>query len=317
MKITDFLQDVGNPVCYYPSLAKLIGIKEAIFLCHVCFWSGKGQAGWIYRTADKLYEETGLSAKEQLRIRKDLKQYGLIEDKQGRNCFWVKPVLDRINTIWKSKVLLPAAIEELPEGVSRNDQREGQELPEGIPQRGVPLIGTVERQSKSKGRTDTPELIPPLEAEKQTLLKNWAEKGFPRIIEFGPKRETALRARLKEKCFRQNWPAALDRMAESNFITTEWKPTIDVFLRPGFIAQVLEGKYDDRDFHTRANQPPKLSPFTELKMLDERYDKHPANRNSSYNVPNPTPEQIEDFRKIKARRKELRETVAALQSAAA
>jgi hypothetical protein len=76
-------------VAYYPSLARLVGLKESIFLCQLLYWSPKGRhdkgEGWIYKTAEEMEVETGLSYKEQIRLRKSLFRQGLIEENYARS----------------------------------------------------------------------------------------------------------------------------------------------------------------------------------------------------------------------------------------
>jgi hypothetical protein len=54
MKLTDFLQDVGRPVAFYPSLRRITGSTTAtLFLCQLIYWKGKeaDKEGWIYNGA--------------------------------------------------------------------------------------------------------------------------------------------------------------------------------------------------------------------------------------------------------------------------
>ena len=86
MKLTDFLRDVGQPMPYYPSLARLIGVKECVLLCRLIWWHGR-QAdpdGWIFKTRDELSDETGLSHEEQATARKKLRAQGLIAEREER-----------------------------------------------------------------------------------------------------------------------------------------------------------------------------------------------------------------------------------------
>lgn len=93
------LKRLGPCVVYYPSLSRLIGLKESIFLCHLIYWTPKARhekgEGWIYKSAEDFLEETGLSYKEQLRVRELLVDAGLIEEFYDRQehvlYFRVKP----------------------------------------------------------------------------------------------------------------------------------------------------------------------------------------------------------------------------------
>lgn len=87
MKLTDFLQDVGRPVAYYPALRRVTGSTNAtIMLCQFIYWRGKeaDSDGWLYKTSDEIEEETGLSYGEQKTARRDLVSAGILEEHYAR-----------------------------------------------------------------------------------------------------------------------------------------------------------------------------------------------------------------------------------------
>lgn len=105
MKITEFLQDVGRPVAYYPSLRRITGSTNAtILLCQFIYWRGKesDQDGWLYKDSDEIEQETGLSYNEQKTARKNLIDAGLIEEYYARLDHQMKfrVILDAVNTSW-------------------------------------------------------------------------------------------------------------------------------------------------------------------------------------------------------------------------
>lgn len=104
MNLTESLIGLGRPVAYYPNLAKLIGVKETVFVCQLCYWDGKqkDKDGWIFKSQDDIYNETGLSFKEQRRIRAELVQSGLLEEREDRpeHRVYYRPVHWRLNAIW-------------------------------------------------------------------------------------------------------------------------------------------------------------------------------------------------------------------------
>lgn len=107
MKLSDLLSDLGRPVCYYPSLARIVGVKQCIFLCQLIYWTGKEVSGdgWIYKTRDDIQQETGLSHEEQLTARNSLKKLGILEERQERlahKTYYrvISPVLDEM---WTSR----------------------------------------------------------------------------------------------------------------------------------------------------------------------------------------------------------------------
>lgn len=105
MKLTDFLQDVGRPVAYYPELRKITGsVTATILLCQFFYWRGKesSQDGWLYKTADDIQQETGLSYSEQKTARRDLVTAGLIDEHYARldHQMRFKVNLEAINNKW-------------------------------------------------------------------------------------------------------------------------------------------------------------------------------------------------------------------------
>lgn len=105
MKLSEFLIDVGRPIAYYPGLRKLTGSTNAtIFLCQFVYWTGKESAGdgWIYKTAENIEEETGLSYKEQLSARKKLVSGGLLSERYARleHVMYFKVDLEALNSKW-------------------------------------------------------------------------------------------------------------------------------------------------------------------------------------------------------------------------
>ncbi len=84
MKLGTFLRELGQPVAYYPKLAKITGsILANLFLCQMYYWQGKQEdpTGWIYKTQAQIEAETGLSRTEQETARRLLRQRGLIKER--------------------------------------------------------------------------------------------------------------------------------------------------------------------------------------------------------------------------------------------
>jgi len=108
MKLTDFLDGIGRPVAYYPSLVKITGsVGAGIFLCQLLYWKGKeaDPEGWIFKTQGEISEETGLTRSEQETARKLLRERGLLEEKRAGipARLYFNPCIDKINDSW-SKV---------------------------------------------------------------------------------------------------------------------------------------------------------------------------------------------------------------------
>lgn len=72
---------------YYPSLAAILGLKESIIVCQLLYWTPKTQDadGWVYKSSDEFERETGLSYKEQIRVRKALRDRNLLQEKNVRS----------------------------------------------------------------------------------------------------------------------------------------------------------------------------------------------------------------------------------------
>jgi DNA-binding MarR family transcriptional regulator len=123
---------------------------------------------------------------------------------------------------------------------------------------------------------------------KETLLKKWREKGFPLVRAWTADRDRLLRARMKEQGFREGWEEALDRFSQSTFVREKWKPTIDVFLRVGMWAAILEGKYDERRMHTSptgiTDQQFRAAQAERDRLQEEiRYEENDEKRNALRN----------------------------------
>ena len=88
---------------------------------------------------------------------------------------------------------------------------------------------------------------PDLAAEFKT---EWAAmpKPFPQPRQWTDARSAALKQRASEKFFRENWRDGLEKVKASDFCAGSqgWILDVDFFLRPGSLAKILEGKYDNK-----------------------------------------------------------------------
>lgn len=105
MKLTDFLEDIGRPIAYYPSMRKITGSTNAtVLLCQFIYWRGKeaDPNGWLLKTSEEIEGETGLSYDEQKTARKQLKDAGFLEEHYARLDHQMKfrLDLDAINEAW-------------------------------------------------------------------------------------------------------------------------------------------------------------------------------------------------------------------------
>jgi len=105
MKLSTFLRELGQPVAYYPKLAKITGsVLANLFLCQMYYWQGKQEdpTGWIYKTQADIEAETGLSRTEQETARRLLRQRGLVKERYSglprRLEFWLDE--DELENRW-------------------------------------------------------------------------------------------------------------------------------------------------------------------------------------------------------------------------
>lgn len=83
------LETLGRPIVFYPSIANVLGIKETLFVCQLVYWmpratNDRGE-GWVFKSAEEWEEETGLTYKEQIRVREVLREQGILEEESKRS----------------------------------------------------------------------------------------------------------------------------------------------------------------------------------------------------------------------------------------
>ncbi|HFC3460077.1 TPA: hypothetical protein ACFIYH_001977 [Neisseria gonorrhoeae] len=86
MKPSESLRAASRPIAYYPKLAKpLGGVNAAILFGHFFYWNDKTQyESGIYRTAEEIEIETGLSVQEQRTARAKLRERGVLIETEKR-----------------------------------------------------------------------------------------------------------------------------------------------------------------------------------------------------------------------------------------
>jgi hypothetical protein len=107
MRFTDYLDDVGRAVAYYPNMARALGtIEAAIFFAQLFYWQDKcgDEELGVYKTKEDWQEETGLSFKEQDRAIARLEHFGLLERSYKRieHRMYYKLHMDSVNDFWDS-----------------------------------------------------------------------------------------------------------------------------------------------------------------------------------------------------------------------
>jgi len=72
-----------RPIAYHPMIAKALGsVQLAVFWSQMYYWKDRGNDpdGWIYKTSDEIFQETGLKRRGQDTARKLGRKLGIIEE---------------------------------------------------------------------------------------------------------------------------------------------------------------------------------------------------------------------------------------------
>jgi len=94
MKITEAIKEVGRPVQFYPSLARVFGLEESVFIGQMLYWKGKegNPEKGIKKSASEIESETSLSYRQQKRIKPKLKNIGVISyeyDRKNHDTYYI------------------------------------------------------------------------------------------------------------------------------------------------------------------------------------------------------------------------------------
>ncbi|MGB7710655.1 MAG: hypothetical protein WBL95_14165 [Microcoleus sp.] len=84
MQIGIFLGNLGNPLIYYPKLAKITGgVTASIFLCQLFQWQSQlaNSENWVQTNTAEIEKATGLNPEEQELARQQLKGRFLLKEK--------------------------------------------------------------------------------------------------------------------------------------------------------------------------------------------------------------------------------------------
>lgn len=131
MKITEAIKEVGRPVQFYPSLAKVFGIEEAIFIGQLLYWKGKEtDKKGIRKSIGEIESETALSVKQQKRIKKKLQEQGCLRyeyDRTNHKAYYqiFENKIDEIYQGYSPKGLIP-------KGTKVSSQRDEGIVPKGL-----------------------------------------------------------------------------------------------------------------------------------------------------------------------------------------
>ena len=108
MRLSDFLEDLGSPVAYFPALCPLLGgVQPTLLFCQLAFLKGKERSpsGEIYKTQEQITAETGLTRNEQTTARRILKSKGLLTERYARldHRMYYTVHLDVLNALWENR----------------------------------------------------------------------------------------------------------------------------------------------------------------------------------------------------------------------
>lgn len=86
MRASDLLFSIGRPIAYYPSLTKPLGsVNACLFFCQIFYWQDKATSDLgVYKTAEEIEIETGMTYKEQATARKMLVEKGILIETHKR-----------------------------------------------------------------------------------------------------------------------------------------------------------------------------------------------------------------------------------------
>lgn len=86
MRSAETLLDIGPPVAYLPGLVKYLGsVNATLFFCQILYWKGKETSDLgVYKSADEVRSETGLTYREQATARKQLVECGVLFETHKR-----------------------------------------------------------------------------------------------------------------------------------------------------------------------------------------------------------------------------------------
>ena len=86
MSLSESLKTAGQAVAYFPRLAKPLGsVNASILFGHFFYWSDRGSSELgIYKTAEEIEAETGLTRDEQRTARAKLRERGVLIETEKR-----------------------------------------------------------------------------------------------------------------------------------------------------------------------------------------------------------------------------------------
>ena len=86
MSASQHMRRLGQPIAYFPELARMLGgVNASIFFSQLFYWLPKSShPDGIYKTAAEIESETGLTVQEQRTARKKLVDLGVLIETNRR-----------------------------------------------------------------------------------------------------------------------------------------------------------------------------------------------------------------------------------------
>jgi hypothetical protein len=106
MRLSEYLREIGQPLYYYPRLARVVGgVKACILLCRLIQWHGHeaNPARGIFKSFDELCEETGMSLDEAKAASKTLATLKIVRKDYDRLNHRLYHLIDfdRLDELWR------------------------------------------------------------------------------------------------------------------------------------------------------------------------------------------------------------------------
>lgn len=247
MKLTNYILDLGRVVAYYPGLKKVTGSTTAtIMLCQFLYWSNKTKDGWIWKTAEEIEEETGLTKNEQRTAKQVLSDLNLLEYERKRLDHTSKYRInqDELNKQWEQNCHKES--ERVEEVVVEEPVTAEEILPPPAPVETVKvtavkkkgdLIDGLLAYSGSKGMAKMNKIVELKDKIEKRLHINATNKKWTDFIEFAYVRETKYSEALDK---------FIDYALRENFNPIYWTPEKMTTLWPqAFIKEDFLKPRDD------------------------------------------------------------------------
>ena len=111
-------------------------------------------------------------------------------------------------------------------------------------------VTQAEAEAEAEAEADKDNTAQP-DAHASEVLSLWNSRNeLAKVRSFTQNRKRAIKARMNDPFFRQNWKEAFQRMLESPFLTGTndkgWRADFDWFIKPDSVPRIMEGKYDHK-----------------------------------------------------------------------